>query len=61
MKKVVDIFSNDWSHEILWTYVIELGDDHTPIAPEAFENEAQRMAIEEGRGDLNSFFAKARE
>lgn len=61
MKKVVDIFSNDWSHEILWTYVIELSDDHAPIGPEAFENEAQRMAIEEGRGDLNSFFVKARE
>lgn len=61
MKRVVDIFSKDWSHEILWTYVIELGENHHPIGVEAFENEALRMAIEDSKGDARSLFAKARE
>lgn len=61
MKRVVDIFSKDWSHEILWTYVIELSESRHPIGVEAFENEALRMAIEDSKGDATSLFAKARE
>lgn len=61
MKRIVDLFSTDWSHEILWTYVIELQDEHAPLKLERFENEAVRMAIDENKGDTNSFFAKVRE
>jgi hypothetical protein len=61
MKRIVDIFSKDWSHEILWTYVIDLGEMQTPPQIEAFENEALRLAIEENRADLETCFAKARE
>ena len=61
MKRIVDIFSKDWSHEILWTYVIDLGEMKTLPQIEAFENEALRLAIEENRADLETCFAKARE
>ena len=60
MKKIVDIFSKDWSHEIVWTYVIELGNDTNLFKAEAFENEALRLALEESRGDQGAIFAKAR-
>ena len=61
MKRIVDIFTQDWSHDIVWTYIIELGDDHIPVTLEAFENEALRLAEQENRGDPNILFAKARE
>ncbi len=61
MKRVVDIYTKDWANEIVWTYVITLGDDLSPLDIEIFENEALRLAIEENRGTLESIFAKARE
>ena len=61
MKRIVDIFSKDWSSEIVWTYVITLGDGNSLIDIDAFENEALRLAIEENRGTANSIFAKVRE
>lgn len=61
MKRVVDIYTKDWANEIVWTYVITLGDDLSPLDIEIFENEALRIAIEENRGTLESIFAKARE
>jgi hypothetical protein len=61
MKRIVDIFSKDWSSEIVWTYVITLGDGNSLIDIDAFENEALRLAIEENRGAANSIFAKVRE
>jgi hypothetical protein len=61
MKRIVDVFTQDWSHEIVWTYVIELGDSTTPTQIEMFENEALRLAVEENRGNPNFLFAKARE
>ncbi len=61
MKRIVDIFDKGWSHEILWTYIIELGDAYQSPIAEAFEIEALRLAIEENRGDLKDIFARARE
>jgi len=61
MKRVVDIFSKDWSHEILWTYVIEIGNSTSLTTTEAFEIEALRLAVEENRGDEATIFAKTRE
>lgn len=61
MKRIVDIFTKDWANEIVWTYVITLGDEHTLIEIDAFESEALRRAIDEGKGNLESIFSKARE
>jgi hypothetical protein len=61
VKRIVDIFDKGWSHEILWTYIIELGDTHQPPTVEAFEIEALRLAIEENRGDLDAIFSRVRE
>ena len=61
MKRIVDIFDKGWSHEILWTYIIELGDTPMPPTVETFEAEALRLALEENRGELKTIFAKARE
>ena len=61
MKRIVDIFTKDWSSEIVWTYVITLGNNNLPMDTEAFENEALRLAIEENKGTESSIFAKVRE
>ena len=61
MKRIVDIFSKDWTSEIVWTYVITLGNEDLSINLDSFENEALRLAIEENRGTENSIFAKVRE
>ncbi|MEA9569112.1 hypothetical protein [Polynucleobacter sp. AP-Nickl1-40-C4] len=60
MKRIVDIFSKDWSHEILWTYVIELSNGPNQ-GIDAYENEALRLALEDNKGDMASIFAKVRE
>ncbi|CAM3729257.1 hypothetical protein [Polynucleobacter arcticus] len=68
MKRIVDIFSKDWSPEIIWTYIVNLdGVDNTQdlkrdeVPLSAFESEALRLAIAESRGDSDSIFAKVRE
>ena len=61
MKRIVDIFSKDWSSEIVWSYVITLGHEDLSIDLDAFENEALRLAIEENRGTEKTIFAKVRE
>ena len=61
MKRIVDIFTKDWASEIVWTYVITLGDERTQIDIDAFENEALRLAIEENKGTSETIFAKVRE
>lgn len=61
MKRIVDIFTNDWANEIVWTYVITLGDAQISPNIEAFESEALRLAINENRGTSESVFAKVRE
>lgn len=68
MKRIVDIYTNDWSPEIVWTYIInlegnknsaELNQDE--LDTQAFEDEALRLAVEDGRGSLEELRAKARE
>ncbi|QWE17233.1 hypothetical protein [Polynucleobacter sp. AP-Nino-20-G2] len=61
MKRIVDIFTKDWASEIAWTYVINLGDEHVALDIDAFENEALRMATDEGKGTPETIFAKVRE
>lgn len=61
MKRIVDIFTKDWANEIVWTYVISLGDEGALIDIDAFENEALRLAIEESKGISETIFAKVRE
>lgn len=61
MKRLVDIFTKDWANEIVWTYVISLGDEGAPIDIDVFENEALRLAIEESKGTSETIFAKVRE
>jgi len=61
MKRVIDIYTKDWANEIVWTYVITLGEDLSPYDIDVFENEALRLAIEENRGTSESIFTKARE
>ena len=61
MKRIVDIFSKDWSSEIVWTYIITLSNEDALFNIDAFENEALRLAIEENRGTEKSIFAKVRE
>ncbi len=68
MKRIVDIFSNTWSPEILWTYIINLeGNENTvelnqdEIDPRSFELEALRLAVAEGRGEQQDLIAKVRE
>ena len=58
MKRIVDIFTKDWASEIVWTYVITLGNEHTQVNIDAFENEALRMAIAENKGAPETIFAK---
>ena len=68
MKRIVDIFTSDWSPEIVWTYIISLEGIVNPIDLNkdevdlrAFELEALRLAQVEGRGDSGSLIAKVRE
>jgi hypothetical protein len=61
MKRIVDIFSSDWSHQILGTYEIDLGGDSYTEDLDTFEREALFLAISDNLGDEDSMFAKARE
>ena len=61
MKRIVDIFTKDWANEIVWTYVISLGNEGVLIDIDTFENEALRLAIEENKGTSETIFAKVRE
>lgn len=61
MKRIVDIFTKDWANEIVWTYVISLGNEDVLMDIDTFENEALRLAIEENKGTSETIFAKVRE
>ena len=61
MKRIVDIFTKDWANEIVWTYVISLGNEGVLMDIDTFENEALRLAIEENKGTSETIFAKVRE
>ena len=68
MKRIVDVFTSDWSPEIIGTYIISIEGNVNPIDLNqdevdlrAFELEALRLAQDEGRGDAGSLIAKVRE
>ena len=68
MKRIVDIFTNEWTPEIVWTYIITLEGNENPVDLNkdeldlfAFENEAIRLAVVDGRGTSESLVAKVRE
>ena len=68
MKRIVDIFTNEWTPEIVWTYIITLEGNENPVELNrdeldllAFENEAIRLAVADGRGTIDKLVAKVRE
>lgn len=68
MKRIVDVFTNEWTPEIVWTYIVNLEGnenheqlDHDAVDASAFEAEALRLAIEENRGNETTLIAKVRE
>ena len=68
MKRIVDVFTCDWSPELVWSYIVSLEGNENSVQlnkdeldTQAFENEAIRLAIEDGRGELGELRAKARE
>ena len=68
MKRIVDVFTNEWTPEIVWTYIVNLEGnenheqlDHDVVDASAFKAEALRLAIEENRGNETTLIAKVRE
>ena len=61
MKRIVDIFKRTGSHQILWTYIVNLGNDGTHPAIKDFESEAMRLAIIDKRGLEKNLIAKVRD
>ncbi|QWE26060.1 hypothetical protein [Polynucleobacter sp. AP-Ainpum-60-G11] len=59
MKRVVDVFK-DRGRELVWTYVIHLGNLEFHPAQVDFEQEALRLSQIDKRGALNELSAKAR-
>jgi hypothetical protein len=68
MKRIVDIYTADWTPEVVWSYIITLEGNaniaqlnQDQLDAKAFEDEAIRLAIEDGLGSLENLKAKARE
>ncbi len=59
MKRVVDVYK-DRGRELVWTYVIHLGNIDFHPAQIDFEQEALRLSQIDKRGALNELSAKAR-
>ena len=59
MKRVVDVYK-DRGRELVWTYVIHLGNIEFHPAQVDFEQEALRLSQIDKRGALNELSAKAR-
>lgn len=59
MKRVVDVFK-DRGRELVWTYVIHLGNVEFHPAQVDFEQEALRLSQLDKRGAMNELSAKAR-
>ncbi|MEY3418549.1 hypothetical protein [Polynucleobacter sp.] len=59
MKRVVDVYK-DRGRELVWTYVIHLGNLEFHPAQVDFEQEALRLSQIDKRGALNELSAKAR-
>lgn len=59
MKRVVDVYK-DRGRELVWTYVIHLGNNEFHPAQIDFEQEALRLSQIDKRGAPNELSAKAR-
>jgi hypothetical protein len=59
MKRVVDVYK-DRGRELVWTYVIHLGNIEFHPAQTDFEQEALRLSQLDKRGTLSELSAKAR-
>ena len=59
MKRVVDVYK-DRGRELVWTYVIHLGNIEFHPAQIDFEQEALRLSQLDKRGTLNELSARAR-
>ena len=59
MKRVVDVYK-DRGRELVWTYVIHLGNIDFHPAQIDFEQEALRLSQLDKRGALNELSARAR-
>ncbi len=59
MKRVVDVYK-DKGRELVWTYVIHLGNIEFHPAQIDFEQEALRLSQLDKRGPINELSAKAR-
>ncbi len=59
MKRVVDVYK-DRGRELVWTYVIHLGNVEFHPAQIDFEQEALRLSQLDKRGALSELSAKAR-
>ena len=59
MKRIVDVYK-DRGRELVWTYVIHLGNVDFHPAQIDFEQEALRLSQLDKRGTLNELSAKAR-
>lgn len=59
MKRIVDVYK-DRGRELVWTYVIHLGNLEFHPAQTDFEQEALRLSQIDKRGTANELSAKAR-
>ncbi len=59
MKRVVDVYKNR-GRELIWTYVIHLGNIEFHPAQIDFEQEAFRLSQIDKRGAINELSARAR-
>ena len=57
MKQLVDIYRKNQRDQVLWTYVISLGEDGSHPSIQDFKNKALALAVIEGRGSLNKLEA----
>ena len=56
MKRIVDVFTSDWSPEIVWTYIISIEGDVNPI--DLNQDEVDLRAFEASdAGEVVWFFA----
>jgi hypothetical protein len=61
MRRVVDLFKKSAKDQLLWTYVINLGQDGSHPSVLDFKEEALRLAILDNLGDEQTLIIKIRE
>ncbi len=52
MKRIVDIYRKEQRDQVLWTYIVSLGEDGSHPGLEDFKKEALRLAVMDKRGSL---------